>query len=152
MTKNQGCHMSRDLTRCGSAGFTLIEVMIAVAVVAILAAVALPSYTQYIQRMHRAHARSALLQAAQWMERVATAQGQYPTALVSGLENVEGGRYQLSLDADSSSTTAYTLVATRVSTGGNASDRCGDFTLTNTGAKGIENAAAGMTVAECWDR
>lgn len=152
MIENRGHSMSRSAIRGRAAGFTLIELMIVVAVVAILAAVTMPSYTQYIQRTHRAHARSALLQAAQWMERVATAQGQYPTALASGLENVEGGRYGVSLDGDSSSTTAFTLVATRANPGGNASDRCGDFTLTNTGAKGIENAATGMTVAECWDR
>lgn len=144
--------MARGTIRGRASGFTLIELMIVVAVIAILAAVAMPSYTEYVRRTHRAHARSALLQAAQWMERVATAQGQYPTTLLSGLEIVEGGRYQVSLVAAASSTTAFELIATRVNSGGNASDRCGDFTLTNTGAKGIENAANGMTVAECWDR
>ena len=48
-------------------GFTLIEVMIVVAVVSILTAIAMPSYNEYIRRGHRADARAGLLQAAQWM-------------------------------------------------------------------------------------
>jgi prepilin-type N-terminal cleavage/methylation domain-containing protein len=52
-------------------GFTLIEVMIVVAIVAIITAVALPNYTEYIRRGHRAEVRANLLQLAQWMERAA---------------------------------------------------------------------------------
>lgn len=47
-----------------SAGFSLIEVMIAVAVVAILASIALPSYRDYIKRGKRAAAQSVLMDLA----------------------------------------------------------------------------------------
>lgn len=56
-------------------GFTLIEVMIVVAIVGIVTAVAVPSYGEYIRRGHRADARAGLLQAQQWLERASTATG-----------------------------------------------------------------------------
>lgn len=66
-----------------ASGFTLIELMITVAVVAILAAVAMPSYTEHIMRSHRSNARTTLLGAAQWMERAATVRGSYPRPVAS---------------------------------------------------------------------
>ena len=56
-------------------GFTLIELMITVAIVGILGAIAYPSYTEYVRRGHRAEARAGLLQAQMWLERAATAPG-----------------------------------------------------------------------------
>jgi type IV pilus assembly protein PilE len=58
-------------------GFTLIELMIVVAVVAILAAVAFPAYTQYVEQTRRADAQSALLNAAQNLERCFTRNNSY---------------------------------------------------------------------------
>ena len=78
-------------------GFTLIELMIVALIVAILVAIAVPSYQGYIVRANRSHAQAAVLRAAQWMERAATAQGVYPTQLAPGLEFVEGGAYTVCL-------------------------------------------------------
>ena len=53
-------------------GFTLIELMIVVAIIAVLASVAYPSYKEYVARSRRAEARAVLVAAQQWMERFYT--------------------------------------------------------------------------------
>ncbi|MEG1454952.1 MAG: type IV pilin protein, partial [Comamonas sp.] len=93
-----------------SRGFTLIELMIVVAIVGILSTVAFPSYQEYLRRAARSEAKAGLLQAAQWMERAATVSGVYPTAantnnanfFPTGLRSVPSNRYAIALPAASS--------------------------------------------------
>lgn len=139
-------------------GFTLIELMIVVAVVGILTAIAIPSYAEYVRRGHRADARAGLLQAQQWLERAATATGVYPTALPNGIQWKDSGgtpdptkRYTIGFAAGNTNA-AFTLVATRKTPGPQAADRCGDFTLTNTGVRSANNLGTGTTAEECWGR
>ena len=54
------------LRSVGPHGFTLIEMLIVVAIMAVLAAVALANYQPYIQRGHRAQARAGLLCSPSW--------------------------------------------------------------------------------------
>ena len=129
-------------------GFTLSEVLIVIAIIAILSAIAYPSYQEYMRRGHRAEARAGLLEAAQWLERAATAQGTYPKSgdFPANLKSVPNGRYDISLNSSDGAT--YTLTAQR--TGSQTSDRCGDYTLTNTGVRNIVNATA--SIDECWGK
>jgi len=131
-------------------GFTLIEVMIVVAIIGILTAIAVPSYRQYIQRGDRASARAALLEAQQFMERFYAANNRYTKNdagdapdLPAALQAVptEAPKYDLSVATPAAN--SYTLTATPKS-----ADKCGNLTLTNTGVKGM--SAVGPTIQECW--
>lgn len=125
-------------------GFSLIELMIAVAVIGILAAVAYPSYTQYVLKTHRADAKAILMETAQFLERYYTTNGTYDGAAVLSAVSPKGAsgssvRYAISFAADPSAT-GFTLQAVP---GSGQSDTCGTLTLSNTGAQT-------PTTAGCW--
>ena len=122
----------------------------------ILTAIALPNYREFIARGYRAEARAGLLQAAQWLERAATATGAYPgqaTGLPAALRQVPSGTYAISYapaDVDGVTNAAHGFTVTATRQNAQQSDRCGNFTLTHSGVR----ATAGGTsdAADCWSR
>ena len=130
------------------AGFTLIELMIVVAVVAILAAIAVPSYQEQVRKSRRAQAKADMVEYAQVAERYFTVNNTYvgftlPTTQ-SPREAGATARYTLALNPAVTATT-FTITATALGT--QASDRCGNLSVTNTGAKTRTGAAP---FSECW--
>lgn len=151
------CSRTSTFRNPTSGGFTLIEVMVVVAIVGVLLAVALPGYRQYVERGDRASARAGLLEAQQFMERFYVANDSYSTdkggtavALPARYASVpvESPRYSLSVAASASTPNQYTLTATPLQT----VNKCGNLTLEHTGAKGISSPASATTaqIAECW--
>lgn len=113
-------------------GFTLVELMIAVAILAIIAAVALPLYNQYSQRTYRSEAQSDLLNCAQGMERYAAREFTYAGAVLADIcdpRAAQQNRYNFALENLGADT--FTLRASPV--GGGVMDGDGDLTVDQAG-------------------
>jgi len=151
-----------------AAGFTLIEILIVLAIIGILAAIALPSYNAYVLRSHRAEARTALLTVAQRLEQNYTLAGRYDQVQGGGAVDNQwitntgfgttpaGGvaRYNITFVGVPTATT-FTLRATPQ--GAQANDRCGTLLFDQQQLRGAGNGAtnvnnrAALTI-ECWGR
>jgi type IV pilus assembly protein PilE len=127
-------------------GFTLIELMIAVAIIGILAAIAIPAYQGQIIKTRRSDGMSALTSVAQQLERCFSQNGKYTGCPGHGngtSQASEEGWYSVGIVTTAST---YTLTATPQNA--QTSDTvCANLTLTQTGAKGISGTG---TAANCW--
>jgi type IV pilus assembly protein PilE len=135
-----------------SGGFTLIELMIVVAVVAILASIAIPSYTQYVIRSNRTEGKVLLMQSAQSLERCYSRFGAYTNTSCEGLfpQTSESGFYEVDFPGDDDvAANSFTLSAVPQGTQATRDTKCGTLTLNHVGQKGLGTTATG-TVDECW--
>src|SRR6266702_480058 len=121
--------------------FSLLELVVALAIAATLAVFAIPSYRSHIAKAHRTDAASALYRAAQFAESAAHVDG---APLPSGLDQApQGGRavYRLRILPADDSNGGYALEAQPLESGSMAEDSCGTFILDATGSKSHRNAA-----------
>ena len=143
-------------------GFTLIELMIAMAIVAILGAVALPTYTEQIARGRRAEARAQLQLAAQYMQRFYAANDSYaadrantsistlvPSQFMQApAEGVALYKIEFGASMSTVTTTDFTLIMSPVAGQRMANDKCGGFSLDSYGRRGI--TTTGVSRDSCW--
>ncbi|APW39036.1 prepilin-type N-terminal cleavage/methylation domain-containing protein [Rhodoferax koreense] len=152
-------------------GFTLMELMITVAVVGILAAIAYPSFTEQIARSRRTEAQTILLAGQQWMERFYTENYRYdknsagtavddsalfPSRFSTSPAPGQGAPlYTIAVSAPTRDT--YTITATRKSGTAMATDRCGDMTVDHLGRRSVVNyssakfgSSTANAITYCW--
>jgi type IV pilus assembly protein PilE len=142
--------MKKTTFEAASNGFTLIEVMIVVAIVGILAAIAYPSYSDYVERGRRNDAKAVLLEAAQYMERRYMERRDYTVVTTTDLTNAGLGKSPRDGAAwynITPATTATTFTLTAAPKSGWTPRICGSLTVNQLGSKGSSG-----TTDECWYR
>lgn len=136
-----------DMQHVGrQAAFTLLEVMVTVAIVAILVSICYPSYQQYVLRTYRAEASSHLQILANAQEQYIADYGQYTTdfALLGWQQLQQGNRYRyrITLEHDAQ---GYQLSATAIGLQQADSD-CAEFTLNHLGQRNVQSPQ----YLSCW--
>jgi type IV pilus assembly protein PilE len=130
-------------------GFTLIELMITVAIVGILAAIAYPSYLDQVRKSRRADAQSALLQAANRQERLYTTQYTYTQNLADLGMAAETENKAYTLNIDSADANGFQISANAQNDQTN--DDCTTLTINQRGQKTANGAAVGAAISQqCW--
>jgi len=141
-------------------GFTLVELMITVAVVAVLAMIAIPNYTQYVRRGNRTDATKTLMLQAQALERCYSQTFTYalPCAgVVAGPVNSPNGNYTITVQVPDPNvpvvvppTPSFLITAVALSPSQLADLPCRTFTLNTSNTQVALTSAAAPNTLTCW--
>lgn len=124
-------------------GFTLMELMIVVAMVAILAAIAIPAYGEYVKKSRRADGQAGLMAELQAQERLFSGSGTYTTRTKVS----EDGYYSIRGQACSGSTLDVCIQLTATPQGPQAGDKCGNLIINSK----LEKSRTGTELlSKCW--
>jgi len=144
-----------------SQGFTLIELIVVVAIIGILVAVSLPAYRRSTQKANRADAKITLTRLATLEERYYFRENNYTgnfADIISGATanqpvNSDSAYYSIAVAVTGgAAATGWTMTATGQGTQALDTD-CKTFTLTSLGAKTATNSSNATSAAinkECW--
>jgi type IV pilus assembly protein PilE len=128
-------------------GFTLIELMIVIAILSIIVAVGYPSYMEHVKKSRRAEGMGQLLELADRMERAYSDRGTYPTNISEVyVATTDNGLYTLSIVT--ANNVSFTVSATPTSVKGQNTDKCHTFTMTSLGDKSVSGGSLGT--GDCW--
>ena len=120
-------------------GFTLIELVITVAVIALLAAIALPSYQQYVIRSKRSAAQAAMMDIANREQQYMLANRSYADKAALGYSPPTdvSANYTYDIEVPTTGVPGFTITFTPITTSSQASD--GELKLNNQGVKSPAN-------------